>query len=417
MTIVNVIPALIYSRFSSITLKDIVFNNLIISAGLLYGESKYLINNIKLKNIKSNSKAIFDFYYNNVIINNIDIDNISCVGDKDDTSFILFNSGEDIKSLSIDHAKITNNISNGPFIKVIGDNNEFTLKNMEIKNNELYGSIIVNESKKSNITIMNANFENNINNNKFECGNLQFNNNITISVTNSNFINNQCKNNGGAICLTNIIDMKVELISNQFYKNKAINGGAFYLESDINNNEKNIITIKNNIFKENIAENFGGAVYSNFKNFYISNSLNNTITDNEAGIMGGGVYFHQYINKKIFNLENIQIENNTVNSYINNYTSKPSYIKLNTTLNIDNDNIINITTGDRFPLNFTLFDNFDNIIEDITKYYSSITLKVTLDEDNSNEDDTILYYLKGNIGSFVKGKSKKLHYINNKTYQ
>jgi len=39
----------------------------------------------------------------------------------------------------------------------------------------------------------------NTNNNKFECGNLNFNNDLTISISNSSFFNNYNYGNGGVM--------------------------------------------------------------------------------------------------------------------------------------------------------------------------------------------------------------------------
>jgi len=45
----------------------------------------------------------------------------------------------------------------------------------------------------------NVNFSNNINIKKNECGNINIKNNIKASISNSIFINNYNKNNGGAM--------------------------------------------------------------------------------------------------------------------------------------------------------------------------------------------------------------------------
>jgi len=203
------------------------------------------------------------------------------------------------------------------------------------------------------------------------------------------------------------------LISNEFINNKASNGGALYLEdgNDINENNTDIINIENNTFQKNSAENFGGAIYSEYSHLYLATSKNNEITFNNAGVMGGGIYTPKNAKKTIFNIDDLKIENNTVNSYINDYTSKPSYITLNTVLPNEN---INIVTGDPFPLDFTLYDEYDNVIEDITKYYSSMIIKVILEEINTpyqngeninNKKKNSNFKLIGNIGTFIKGNN------------
>jgi len=52
---------------------------------------------------------------------------------------------------------------------------------------------------KSTISISNLYFYNNYNSNKLECGNLKLQNDISISVSNSNFTSNMCEGNGGAM--------------------------------------------------------------------------------------------------------------------------------------------------------------------------------------------------------------------------
>jgi len=49
------------------------------------------------------------------------------------------------------------------------------------------------------MTISNLRFSNNNNNNKLNCGNIQFNNDITVNIENSEFKQNHCKSNGGAM--------------------------------------------------------------------------------------------------------------------------------------------------------------------------------------------------------------------------
>ncbi|OUM70113.1 hypothetical protein PIROE2DRAFT_1794, partial [Piromyces sp. E2] len=228
-------------------------------------------------------------------------------------------------------------------------------------------------------------------------------------------------------CIDNISKINLDLNSNNFLNNKAaLNGGALYLKDgvDLVDNDNDIINFENNIFSKNSAENFGGAIYSEFSYLYLATSKNNEITYNDAGIMGGGIFSPQNVKKTIFNMDNFKIENNTVNFYINNHTSNPTYIALNTELTNEN---LNIVTGDHFPLEFTLYDEYYNIVEDITRYYSSMTLKLTLEEENPNQNyednenkNSINYKLIGNIGSFVKGQCKLnnlIIYANPNTYK
>ncbi|OUM65923.1 hypothetical protein PIROE2DRAFT_6994 [Piromyces sp. E2] len=254
----------------------------------------------------------------------------------------------------------------------------------------------------------------NINYAKLNCGIIHFCNDIKMTIYNSTFINNYNKSSGGAICFDNLSSVNFNISSSLFKKNKAVNGGALYFKNkrDNNVNEKSNdnmeLVIENNIFMENIAVNFGGAIYSEFNKFYLATSRNNIIIENKAGVMGGGIFSLNLVHENLFNLSNCQISNNTVNSFVNDYTSRPSYI----TLNDKKINSVNITSGGHLPLEFTLYDEFDNIIFDVTKYYSSLSIKVVLTneefflDDNNEDDDSFFnrnFYLVDNVCSFSQG--------------
>jgi len=214
------------------------------------------------------------------------------------------------------------------------------------------------------------------------------------------------------------MDAKLTINSNKFIKNQAINGGGLYIENHnvkIQNENNTIIHFNNNIFTENSASNFGGAIYSNYDKLFLANATNNLIEYNNAGIMGGGVYSPEHVEKTLFKLNNFEFHNNSVSSLINDYTTKPSYITLNTTVI---DNTISVITGEYFSLNFNLYDEYHNIITDITKYYSSLTLKITLEYENKEEEEeeeeeeredyykskNLDYSIHGNICTFVNGR-------------
>jgi hypothetical protein len=201
--------------------------------------------------------------------------------------------------------------------------------------------------------------------------------------------------------------MELKLISNEFYKNTAINGGALYIQNreDIDNNDDDRrIILQDNIFKENFAENFGGGIYAKFSKLHLVDAINNKITFNKAGIMGAGIYTSHFSSKFSNNTQDFIFTNNTINSSINDYSSKPSYISLDTKLS---KNPINIITGDYFPLSFTMYDEYDNIINDVTKYYSNIMLKVSIQSKIANinhKNNTLNTKISGNISSFINGK-------------
>jgi len=195
--------------------------------------------------------------------------------------------------------------------------------------------------------------------------------------------------------------MKLELTSNEFNINEAISGGALYIQNkdDIEINENRNIILEHNRFKENYAEYFGGAIYTKFSKLNLIEAKNNEIIFNKAGVMSGGIYTYHYSHKNLFNNNsNFIFRNNTVNSYINNYSSNPSSISLDT---IIRKNPINIITSDYLPLSFSIYDEYDNIIHDFTKYYSDITLRVSL-----KSEKTYINKMKllGNICLFINGK-------------
>jgi len=312
--------------------------------------------------------------------------------------------------MSIKNLRIHDGISNGPLIKIIGNYNEILLEDSRINNIVSYGSIISNESEKSKVTISNLNFIDNSNTSKLDCSGIYFSNDLNISIKNSKFLNNNSKSNGGAICFDKISNLELNLLTNEFINNKAINGGAIYIKNGniTNMNENNSITIEDNTFSDNRADNFGGALYSEFQKMYLAKAINNNFSYNKAGILGGGIFSPNSISENLFNIEDCTFLNNTVNSYINNYTSKPAYILMKPEFS---DNLIQIISGAYLNLNFTLYDEFDNLIEDITKYYSSMTLKVVLEEQKNvnksnikNDLNNLNYQLVGNVGSFIQGR-------------
>ncbi|ORY47563.1 hypothetical protein LY90DRAFT_10045 [Neocallimastix californiae] len=410
---INSLPSLSDSKYSTFDISDTTFDDIILSSELFGEESQYTLNNIILNNIRINSKAIIYSFCTNLYINNLEAKNIKCIGDSGDTSFILFDSGEAENSFEIKNVIIKDSVSNGSFIKIIGNSNIVNISNSTVSNIKSYGPIIDNTSIKSKVTIENLNFNNNFNSNKFECGNIHFKNDVNLSVLNSNFTSNQCKSNGGVICFDDISKINANLTSNVFQKNKATNGGTIYLIDKVienkvkmkNENENtNINTdhnvyMNNNTLKYNKADNFGGAIYYELNHEYSFKIENNEVLFNEAGILGGGVYSANSLNKFLFKGRVYQIRNNTVNSYLNNFSTKPSYIKLNTEIP---NNTINLITGEYLSLHFTIYDGYNTVVEDITRYFSSLTLKIVLEETNKTNEDAI-YALKGNTGTFTKG--------------
>jgi len=184
--------------------------------------------------------------------------------------------------------------------------------------------------------------------------------------------------------------------------------------NDNSHSENTSIIMENNNFTKNTALNEGGAIYSDYSKFHLTLLENNIISYNKAEIMGGGIYSLHSEDKNILNNEHFfNMTNNTVESHVNNIGSKPSYIALNSDINN-----YEIHSGEYIQLSFILYDKFGNILEDYSKYYSSLVLKVDLIEEykqniyeNDDNDDeynslkeNIDYKLFGNVGSFNNGK-------------
>jgi len=208
--------------------------------------------------------------------------------------------------------------------------------------------------------------------------------------------------------------MKLNFISNKICDNKALNGGGIFMKDNNTSiqSNNNTFIIENNNFINNIALNEGGAIYSDYSKFDLAQPKNNSINFNKAGINGGGIYSLYSNDKNFFNDKYFNIYGNTVEKHISNIGSKPSYI----TISNSTSHFFNITSGDQIKLEFILYDQFDNILEDYSKIYSSLPLKVILiDESEENnieeeeeEEETLnennSYKLYENVGSFVNGK-------------
>jgi len=398
----NSLPQIIDSYYSNITISNSEFYNMTLTKSLFNPENAITLNNVHISDINLNSNAILHSLYSKLTIKNLDFINIKCTGDSGESSLILFNSGDMSHKLDISNLNVQKCSTNGPLISITGNSNEISIRDSTFENNNSYGSGIKNDSTKSSVSISNLIYSNNYNNNNHECGNLNFQNEISLSISNSNFTANTSEGNGGTICFENILNLEFNLNSNNFSKNKARNGGALYIgkeqRKDTSNENKEMI-IENNNFYENYAEILGGAIYSEYNKISLAKVKSNTVLYNKAGVIGAGIYTSDPYDNKTIDINGFKFEKNTVNSLIDNYTTKPAYISLNTTLK---DNSRNINAGNYYPLIFSLHDEYGQIIVDITKHYSimSLKLKIKLKSDDSIIDNS---YLLGNTCTFIKG--------------
>ena len=115
--------------------------------GLFYKESFINLQRVKLRNISTNGRGLIYSFYNNLIINGLDAKNITCYGDEDDSSLILFDSNLVSKKAELNNININDCSSNGPIIKILGTSNEVIINNLNANNIRSYGPIIDNLSK------------------------------------------------------------------------------------------------------------------------------------------------------------------------------------------------------------------------------------------------------------------------------
>ncbi|ORX46457.1 hypothetical protein BCR36DRAFT_104005 [Piromyces finnis] len=292
----------------------------------------------------TNAKALLHFMYKDIYLHHIEINNVKCLGE---SSLFLFESENNEITIDINNINVNNCITNGSFIKIHGQHNNIIINDSNLTNILSYGPIIDITSNTTSITISNSKFDGNKNRNKYKCGGcMHFNNDLNINIVNNTFSNNISDSNGGVICIDSIdntLNLDLNLTSNTFEKNEGVNGGAIYINDNNNSLEKRndrsyIMIINDNIFKENKAENYGGALYSRINTTIssISHSKNNIFKHNKSGILGGAIYSQ---NSREYNILDLQYNNenvfkdNTANDIINDYTSKPAYISLNTTIN------------------------------------------------------------------------------------
>ncbi len=104
------------------------------------------ITNITLENVYTNSKALFHFINVDASISNININNITCAGDGDDSSLILFDAAEKHHELRINYLNANNSLSNGSFIKIIGNSVRLAFRYFDISDLTIYGSVIESKS-------------------------------------------------------------------------------------------------------------------------------------------------------------------------------------------------------------------------------------------------------------------------------
>jgi len=206
-------------------------------------------------------------------------------------------------------------------------------------------------------------------------------------------------------CFADVNSLDLNINSSVFEYNNANNGGVMYFSRSLKHNNANEIKLYNSIFSNNKADYFGGVIYSNYEKLQIVDTLNTTFKENHA-YSGGGFYFNynNNANHEILNLNDTKIEfvNNTSESHGNDYATD-TYMILSL-----NDGIkgFNIKSGESYSLKFNVIDEYNQIIRDISKYYSNIILKISEndDQDSMNLDSSsVKKKFTGNICYFSNG--------------
>ena len=111
-------------------------------------ENKIILNNVSINDINLNSNALIYSLYRDLIISNLDIQNIKCIGNNDKSSLIMFNSGALSQKMEISNSNVSNCLTNGSLINITGNDNEINIKDTTIDDNTSYGSGIINSSSK-----------------------------------------------------------------------------------------------------------------------------------------------------------------------------------------------------------------------------------------------------------------------------
>ncbi|OUM65972.1 hypothetical protein PIROE2DRAFT_6962 [Piromyces sp. E2] len=175
----------------------------------------------------------------------------------------------------------------------------------------------------------------------------------------------------------------------------------------------------NTTFKNNIADYFGGAIYSDYEGLYLTNITNVNFFSNRA-YSGGAIYTSNDGDLTLFdvNNKNINYTDNYSESHGNNYATKPYMIYLVS----EYTGNITVKSGKTFRLEFILTDQFNQYVNDISKYYNNIGINANTENMNNSESDYDIFrkfviFLKNNehdikfnidkLKVFVKGCEKE----------
>ena len=214
-------------------------------------------------------------------------------------------------------------------------------------------------------------------------------------------------------CVDNANTINMEISSSSFENNSGVHGGAIYISKSESEDNVNSIVIEDTSFTNNKAEDFGGAIYSDFDIFNINNIENVKFEGNTA--YAGGSFYLKNDNIDIDNTKSLEVLKNTTKiQYINNksdshgenYGTNPIKIELMTNI----PKIVELKSGDVIQLKFNMTDKYGQIVKDISRLYSSIGINIELDEETLNDDNEIQKKLKGSTCYFTNGIQYFYHY-------
>ncbi|OUM57795.1 hypothetical protein PIROE2DRAFT_17108, partial [Piromyces sp. E2] len=132
-------PAIFYSKNSIINITNTEFSDLDLMVGLFYENAIYSFINIKFNNITTNAQALLHFLYIDIPFNNVEMSNIKCIGN---SSVFLFESDENEMIIDLNNLNVNSCVSNGPFMKTLGNNNHIVIKDSNLSNISSYGPVI-----------------------------------------------------------------------------------------------------------------------------------------------------------------------------------------------------------------------------------------------------------------------------------
>ncbi|OUM62398.1 hypothetical protein PIROE2DRAFT_61916 [Piromyces sp. E2] len=173
----------------------------------------------------------------------------------------------------------------------------------------------------------------------------------------------------------------MNIYNSHFTNNEGLNGGALYLSNnekpDTNDAE---ISMKNVYFNNNKANSFGGAIYSDYNDFYLTDAINIRLINNTAEIAGGALYSPSHGNKTLLYYEDLYLESNIGKSHGNDISSPPSYILSKNEYN----NTITISSGSYLSFVFNIYDENNNILKDNNNYFTFISVNSVINSTQNN---------------------------------